>query len=443
MSILLAVLLAGALRAEPVVLGPQDLRRTGEIALQSGKPGAALAIANALLGRDPLDWNALLLKSRAARDLGDYATARAAARAAWRSAQTPAQRYAAALARAQADASDNRRTAAQFWLRRAIQVAPDDRARQLATRDFRYVRARNPWQFSVNAGLAPSSNINGGSSSDVLMLGAIPLELSPDAKALSGLEGRLTLTAGRRIWETARSVTELGARLSGRAYRLSDSARAKAPMAQASDYAYGELETYALHKRRTSDGGEVETRLTLGRNWYGGSPLSNYVQADLSRSFTLSNRSVVQLRGGVERQWRLDQSARSANVVSTGFGYQKAFATGRLSLDLDWRRVLSDSISIDHSAAGVTLGYGFGKPVLGAEVTAYLSLDLSDFGASPYAVGGRQDRRSEAGVSLFFRDFDYLGFAPELGLRASRTESNISLYDSHDLGLTLGFRSAF
>jgi hypothetical protein len=44
---------------------------------------------------------------------------------------------------------------------------------------------------------------------------------------------------------------------------------------------------------------------------------------------------------------------------------------------------------------------------------------------------------------LSFTDAEYYGFIPTITLEASRTESNIGLYEVNRYGLQLGIRSAF
>ena len=57
--------------------------------------------------------------------------------------------------------------------------------------------------------------------------------------------------------------------------------------------------------------------------------------------------------------------------------------------------------------------------------------------------GGREDLRVFASVNAFFPDYSYAGFAPVVTLSASRTDSNVSRFDTNDLSLSFTFRSTF
>lgn len=430
--------------ADPITVTAEGLRQTANLALSAGQPAPALEMAEALLQRDPGDWDALLIASRAARDMGKIDTAQSHAKAAWAAADTPGQRYAAALAMAQAQASDGNRLTAQFWLRHAIHTAPDDTARALAIRDFQYVRLRNPVTVDLRFSVAPSSNVNNGSSADYLLLYGIPFTLSPDAKALSGYEMMTGANLTRRIAQGALSSTEIGANLDAVKVTLSDTAKAEAPMAKGSDYDFFGIETFLRHRFATPDSARKHAAtLTFGRNWYGGDPLSNSVRLDFETDWRLSRQLAVGLDLGAERQWRLDQADRSADVVTVAGTVDRAFAAGQLSLGAFLRETQSDSTQIDHTALGLSTSYTWARPVAGAEISAGLSAEMRDYALSPYSPEGREDTRISAGVSVFLKQAETMGFAPEISLRASRTDSNISLYDSHDVGLTVGLKSTF
>ena len=78
-----------------------------------------------------------------------------------------------------------------------LQVAPEDvpdaATLEALERDFRIVRGRNPLSVALSFGVAPSSNINGGTSAETIWLyipafcGYIPTTPVGDALPLSGL----------------------------------------------------------------------------------------------------------------------------------------------------------------------------------------------------------------------------------------------------------------
>lgn len=430
--------------ADPVVLTPDQLLRTGQSAIDARRPDVAAQIADALLARDPSDASALVLKSRALRDLGQFDEARNVAKLAWQRAETRADRHNAALARAQAEASDGRRTISQLWLRRAIEQAPDDNARAAAVRDFRYVRARNPLRLSFGFGIAPSSNINGGSSAQTLWLYGIPFTLSGDAQALSGTEARLSFGIDYRISSDKSHQTRIGANLTSQRYWLSSEAKRKAPLADTDDYAFAAAEVFLSHESRP-EGWKApwDMRVTLGHNTYGGDALSNYARLDLGKDIALAGKQSARVAAGLERQWRLDREDRSATVQSLEARYGRAVAGGGLAFGVKASRIRSASSSIDHTALRISADYALAQPVGGAKLGLHANAEARDYESSPYDPSGREDLKLGVGVSALLQELDYMGFAPEVSLNATRTNSNIALFETRDLGVSIGLRSAF
>lgn len=445
-------LLVGPLSAEAtaevpagkVALSPDDFYRLGEEALDAGRPDVARGVAERLLTRDPNDVRAHILLSRAARDMGDFDLARKAAQTAYELAGNDRQKYAAAMMRAQAEASDGNRTIAQFWLRRAGELAPDARALQTAKRDFRYVRSRNPLSTRLSFGITPTSNINGGSENDTLWLYGLPFTISDDAQALSGLQTRFNFSLERTIIENPMMRTSLGFNWNTRLYTLSSEAKDKAPDARGSDYNFAAAEVFLWHRQRPKDRkGEWDARLTLGHNTYGGDPLSNYVRFDGGRTFVFPDRSELRLGGGLEQQWRLDDERKDAWVQTVAMDYRRFLDQGIFSLGVEASSVDSDFTSIDHKSVAFELGYDLSKPVAGALLGFDMRVEGRDYELSPYSADGREDVELNLGMSVFLPQYDYMGFAPEVGIHARRTNSNVTLYDVRELGMSVSLRSTF
>ncbi len=436
---------AAAVRAEPLKLDAAGMRQLGLAELTAHHPDKSLAVAEALLQRDPGDVVALILKSRSLRDLGRYAPALQAARQAWSGASTGDERYGAALAMAQALSSQGARTRAQFWLRRAVQAAPTPLAHEIAVRDFDYVRSRNPLSFSVQLSVSPSSNVNGGSSSTTTELLGLPFLLSGDARALSGFEAAAGLSLRWRRPVTPAGQTEYRLGLLDRRYALSADAKAQAPGASGSDYDYEAIEL-GWSRRFTPQGSRAAYTLgaTAGRNWYGHDPLSRYLRFDLGAERPLGPRMAGQLRLWDEEQWRDDDSALDARTL----GLRGRLLLGmknndRLGLSLGYRDTGSDSISVAHHALTAGIDWSRGRPFHGIGLAATLDVERRDYPRFPFTAGGRQDLRVSGELSLTFQKVEYLGFSPVLTISAAQTRSTLGLYDSRELGIGLGFSSAF
>ncbi|MBZ4021484.1 hypothetical protein CKO11_03270 [Rhodobacter sp. TJ_12] len=436
---------AGGALADPVRLPPDQAQMEAIRQLEAGRPEIAQGLAKALLQRDPNTFSAHLLLSYAARDLGQFTDARLAARRALALADGDAQRHDAMLALAQAQASAGRRTIAQLWLRRAIDVAPDPATRARDLRDFRYVRARNPWTFTLDAGLASSSNINGGTETDTIWLYGLPFTLSGDAQALSGQQTHGSLSVQRTVSETDHHRVRLGFNLAGQDYRLSDAAKQLAPTAKGSDYAFWAVETYVIGQMRAGRGrDEWDMRLLAGHNDYSGQPLSNYASLALGRSIGIDRRTRMHLGASVERQWRQDTARKSAVLRFADLELQRGIGRiGSASLGLRLGEVDSASADVAHIRKGISLGLDLARPVFGAEVSLNASYERRDYGLLALSTDERTDHRITLGADALLRDHAVMGFAPEIGLGYTQNRSNWALSDSHGLNLSMRIKSAF
>lgn len=411
--------------------------------LAAGNAQAAREIAIVLLRQDETDYGMLITLARADRALGRYDTATWAAIRAWETAATDKERYAAARVRAQVLSSAGNRTMAQVWLRRAAQIAPDEERRAIAIRDFRYVKSRNPLSTRLSFGARPSSNINNGSKSDTMVIGGLPFRLGGAARALSGVELSYGIETEyrQRVSETA--VLRYGLSVEGRNYILSSEAKRQAPTARAEDFAYGAVELrFGGSFAELIGDGTTHFDLAVGRNWYGGDALSDFVRATVTQDVPLGDRDLLRLSLSGEDQARKDNAIRSSTAVTTRGTWIRRMEGGQLSFGLGWRETMSDSRSVAHSAALASAAYMFAEPVMGMRPTLSVNLEDRDYAGSAFGMA-RQDQRATLGLSLHFVEIDYFGFAPVLDLTMERNWSNIAIFDTEGLGLSLGVRSVF
>lgn len=441
----LALSWTGPAVADPVTLDANALRQLAFMAVKAGFAADALRYTDALLARDPGDAQALILKSRAERDMGNYAAATTTGRAAWAGAESPRERYGAAMAVAQGLGSGGQKFRSQFWLRRAIEEAPDTRAQKIAVRDFRYVRNRSRLSFRLDASARPSSNVNGGTTEKIIEFYGIPLTISPDSRALSGGQVQVAVTARYRLTESDRSKTDLRLGLVERQVWLSDRAKEAAPMADARDYAFSGQEIGIDRAWKLAlPGGEATLSASVGHNRYGGADMSEYGRLDfgIGRSFKGGYSGRVAL--SAERQHRLDDPERSATVTAATLGVMRRMANGdRLSFDLQARSTRSDAATIDHDALSVNIGWQMAKPVMGTTLALGLEVEARDYDLSALSASGRQDLSVQGNLSLTFDKLDYMGFAPVLTVEADHTSSNVVLNKSRSFGLGLGIVSKF
>ncbi|PIE13055.1 MAG: hypothetical protein CSA70_07275 [Rhodobacterales bacterium] len=436
--------------AETTTVTPDQLRALAGQAVVSGSPRTARDMTRALLQRDPGDVEALLIDSRANRDLGEYKPALASARQAWKLARLPERKFAAAMAMAQAQSSAGRRTAAQVWLRRAAQVAPDDRARALVARDYRYLRKVNPLSVHLSFGIAPESNINDGSAHEVVEIEALPgivlpVRLAGSALPLSGLKISSGIDLRYRVAQTSTAATDLTFAASRNDYVLSSEAKQRAPGVSASEFTFARS-TVGLTRRFMSPKSLRETTLSFqgGMTWYGEQHYSNLLRLSFTQSKPVSRVARVSYGAAAERV--TGPRAPHADVVQANLGYGTRLGNGGfLSLSARVAKSDSDITSADFREASAGLRYAPPKPVLGTQTSFGLSLRQRHYPTSPHVPGGgaRNDREVTASMTMTFDKLDYFGFHPTMTLSASRKTSNADRFDVDNIGLSVGIRSSF
>ena len=446
------ILLCGLPATAQVALTAEELREQAMLALQGGDPATARTYAEALVQRNPEDRNAYLILARAARDLGDIPPARAAARRSWELAETDAQKYSAALITAQVLSSDGKRTRAQLWLRRAAQHAPNDFLRERAKRDFNYVRLRNPWKTDLTFTFAPNSNINNGSArdrsrlnyaiSELLFGESIEFELTDTARAISGIEIGGSIRTRYRFAQTETSAHDAKLALVYRTFEITDDL--EDDTIKGSDFAFGSLSLgYGYRTMNLEHLGELALDLEGGQTWYGGSRYASFLRAQAQQTWAVNARTKFRFGGEFERQWGqatpdLDTIGLSASLTqrfaSGNSGYLGLFVTATQS---------PTSPTSEYNELTLRTGLALKKPIMGAAVQLGLGASWRDYDVSRDSPDGRQDNRIFADVTATFTQMDYYGFNPTVTLSASKTDSNVGLYDVNRVGLNIGIRSAF
>lgn len=449
---MLVVGLVVSAQAEPHALSPADMRAIGTDALNAGQPTLAFDTADALLTRDPEDMSALILRAHSARMLGRFDVARAAAAEAWRLAETDEQKFTAALTRAQVLSSSGNRTMAQVWLRRATQVAPTENHRAIAVRDYKYVRHKNPLKLDFSFSIAPNSNINNGSTSDtgtfeLPFFGEVEAQLQGAAQALSGTEMRTGVGVRYRLKDRgAQGYTDLRLRGSRSDFRLSDEAKRKAPTADASDFAFAST-TVALEQVGLAPFGRAQYALSgaVGRTWYGGDPYTQSADVVARLAFPMAEGRAVGVSVGAQKQEALSTRTADANSWNLGVDWQTRVgeAGHKLGFALGTERSFSDAAFLDWRNTEARAQLAMAEPVLGADLAFGVSMGQRSYDRGPVSGEGRQDRTVGASITVEPEALDLYGFVPTVTLSARRTDSDYGQYDREEIGLSLGFSSAF
>ncbi|WP_424942772.1 surface lipoprotein assembly modifier [Aliiroseovarius crassostreae] len=430
--------------AEIVTLSADQMIVAARQALAQNQPVLAQALMDAYLAAHPDTVEALVLTSRAARDLGQNRSARSSAKQAWRAAQTPSEKFAAAMVAAQAQSSSGNKTAGQFWLRRASNHAQTNAQRNQLHKDFRYVRERNPWRMDLSFGITPSSNVNDGSSEDTITLFGLPFALSPSAKALSGTQGHVSAKLAYRFAERETWRNFIGAQLFHRETWLDRNAQDAAPMVSNADFRYSSAALTFEHQHLIPKwNARLDLHARQGRIWYGGAALANFTGLGAQLHLARPEGRQISLYARYDLQDHIHTALPDVHVGDIGlqYGFQKWGRKWQISTAL--QQSFSDDLTREYREVRAEVEVDLGQIVNGVDLTMGLGASHRAYDVSRYALDGRHDNTVEARAAVTLTEMGYMGFAPEISLQHRDTSSNISLYTKSETALGLTLSSQF
>lgn len=187
----------------------------------------------------------------------------------------------------------------------------------------------------------------------------------------------------------------------------------------------------------------------LGTFWYGTEHDARLARLDASRTWALGGADQFTLYGSATSRDEVGSSRGDSTTYGLLGAYTRRLDSGALlSLGLSLAETRSDQSNTQNTTWNLRARYGFAQNWGPAKITAGLSLSLVDYPV--YALtntllvpGGRQDQAAHADMTLFFEDYDYLGFAPEVTVRAGRRSSNVSRFETREVSVSLGVQSKF
>ena len=462
-SLLCLVLCPSAPQAQTVdaELTLDDARALAIFALQNGDPALAIRIGKGLLQANPKDADAFFILTSGYAQLGDTRASRKAAARAYRVSETRPDRLRAAELAAKAALADKRLTLTQIWLRRASINTDDAQSETLIARDYRHVRAMNPWSFRLRTGLRPSDNVNNGARSAVRVIDGVPEldgETSADGQALSGVIGTTDLSLRYRLSQTDRARTTIGTRLYFSQVALSSEAKA-ALAADGRDIDNSDFSSTVAEVSLNRDqfwgrpGATLGYGLALGSVWYGGESFFDYARVSARRRLPIADVTTLGLDTSFEFRDSAIRDSRDQTRASVGANLHHKLEGGdSVSLSVSLQDVNADEDNSSYRAAQLSGTYAFGRQMGPALVSASLNLGIRDYprylsvGADGIVIdvpGGRQDTSIYGDLNFFMTDFDYAGFAPSIRLRAGRQDSNDSRFDTEELSISFEIQSKF
>lgn len=433
-----------------LVIGPvrTDAQTPAEVALEAGDVVLARKLANATLTSAPNDATALAVLAATDLSTGAPRAARAHARRAYAAAAAPELRYVSARLAARAAQIDASPLASQFWLRRAVQVAPDARARQSTIDDITALRRDTRLRFSVDFAVSPSDNVNNGSGDRVLSVDGRQTIFVFDgsALALSGIEASAALGMRYRLSGVADNGTEVGVRLRQTEVALSPAARRIAPTARNTDYASTSVDLILGKTMRLADGKYLSGTAVVTQNWLAGDPWSRQAQLGVALAFPVGKTTIGRLSLAADRQWR-SANIPFATALSAEAGLERRLTTGDIvGLRVGASKTLSRDRNQENTRLVAEVRYLRDKPVAGGHLSMGVSassVDYPVFFGGLFGTSGRTDTSVAASVDMAFPEIGAFGFEPVVSLKGSRTRSNVSRYETKALGVEVRIKSSF
>lgn len=438
------IMLAPAAVAE----GQHPLSATAEGALAQGQIEMARLFALAILKDRPNDPQALSVLAAVGLATQEPEAAKVVASRAFRLTGDDTTRFRAARLAAKASVDLGQDASAKYWLRRAVQVAPDPKSHNATVRDFLTIRQNAPLRLDLDLSIRPSDNVNQGARDALLTIDGQPTWFYFDgtSMALSGVEAALSVGATYRLNETSNHRTEAGLRVYHRAIALSASAKAQAPTARGSDFANSAWDVSLSHSQKLSDRAIVSAGVMAGQTFLSGTHYADRLRFEGSLSVTHSEAQRTRLGASVERQWQAG-ARPPATAYSVDAGVQRRLSFGdQIAVKFELGTTRSDDLNQENRRIGAQVRYLREKPVAGAQISGTLGLlsrDYPVFFNGIFNDTGREDVTLTGSVDVALPDLGAYGFEPVVSLEASRTRSNVSRYDGQTLGIGLRIQSSF
>jgi len=447
---LVAALWAAPLASQQAALTVGQFQQLAVAALEAGNTNVAIQAADVLLNRDPKDPGVLILRTEAAILANDFAGAVSFGRRAYWNANSSLQRFSAARLVALAHSRQNQDTRAQGWLRLARQDAPNEQQRVAVANDFRFLRDRNPLAVNLRFGISPTTNLNGGSVDDELILGDFVFTLSTDTIPLSGWEISAGADISYLVHTNETSATFLTYGFSGNTYLLTerslDILEDDDERSNGSDFANASLSFGVTHRFALSPTSQAtSTSLSFNTRWNGGELTSQNITASASHSWKLSDHDRLSLSAIAQDRTRYgdsDPAPIQNYTVRTGWT-RDLQDLGRIGLSIAVGESESADINEDYSFTRYGLDYSFPEPLYGVQMSAGIQFEDRDYPVLVFSEDRRRDTITSVNLRGVFTEIEYFGFRPVLTASKTVRESDFVRFDTDTFNFGFDLSSSF
>ena len=431
------------------VVSKGTARLIGLQAIRENKPDVAVTVAQRMLAADKNDSFAHFLLATAYLTINRLPEAQASGKTAYKTATSDEQRHHAARITALAAYRLDHHSSAQWWLRKSAESAPSDLTRAQTVAAFRAVKAQNPLSVKLAFSVAPSDNVNGGSSGQYNIIDGLPYigELSPDAQALKGTVAQAAGQLSYRLSETAESLTELEFGMSLRHVRLGGAERALMEGKPGFDAARFSIGLNHV-MQQTGSAHRFTLNGTVGRQTYEQGGNYGFVRLGFGHHVALAPDLALDSLVSAEARSPRDGAGGAEKTYALRGTVMRAMGGGdTASLAAYVSRLDSPLAGRSATTLGAQLGYALGEPIGPVSLSGsvgYLATSYAGYAIAGLAVpGGRDDRSAFVEMKLSLGTVSYAGFAPEVTFRHQRSSSNVSRFDSQESSVTLGLKSLF
>jgi len=291
------------------------------------------------------------------------------------------------------------------------------------------LRSRKTLGGSFELALAPDSNINRATDAKVLDTVIVPLDLSRDAQARSGLGLKLSGQGFARIG--LGTHLSLLPRLSGSGvvYRRSE-------FDDISGSAQLGLEWISGKDRLQPAFGQT-------RRWYGQDPYARSTTASIAWQHPIGRKAQLEIDASAGRANYLKNDLQDGSLYNLAASYDCALTPRsgvRLSSSLLRQTARDPGYSLASGGGGLLYWHDFGKTTVFASIDGRrLEADARLF---PFLHRRREWYMAEqAGAT--FRQLTMAGFAPVIRATFERNWSSVGIYDYRRFAMDIGINRAF
>ena len=319
--------------------------------------------------------------------------------------------------------------AARGQLRRASSAGLPPEVARVVDRFQLALRSRRRLGGSIQIALAPDTNINSATNQEVVDVGSVPIALSKDAQARSGVGLALPVSG---FWRPALDAnTNMLITVNGNAdlYRASRFNDISLSVAAGPELLRGRAR-YRLSA-------------VAGRRWFGGRRYSASYGGTANWLRQIDRVSQVQVDFTVLRtDYRLNP-AMDGPGISAVLRYERALSPrlfGRVMVRIDRQGARDPAFRTTSPGVELLLSRDFGAQTLFGRVGYTRTAGDAPFTLPP---ARRRDDTTDLEAGLILHRLAYRGFAPVLDVRRTVNRSPVFFYDFRRTRVEVGFSKEF